>query len=67
MSLGGGAGFIPARQVPMGGDPADSPERERWRARKPLPYDVGYCAEYGLDVIYSMGSNYGSRVKYMGP
>jgi len=19
------------------------------------PYDVGYCAEYGLDVIYSMG------------
>ncbi len=20
-----------------------------------LPYDVGYCAEYGLDVIYSMG------------
>jgi len=30
-----GAGFIPARQVPMGGD-------------KPLPYDIGYCAECGL-------------------
>ena len=48
-----GAGFTPARQLPMGGDPPDSPERERWRAGKPLPYDVGYCAEYGLGCVIS--------------
>jgi len=35
-----GAGFTPARKLPMGGD-------------KPLPYHVGYCAEYGLGCVIS--------------